>query len=407
VRFAVRAARLKASNYTPGPLLGFARDLHRNLKERRALKRSGRIVRSGIVLVSPGGRHGGGGMGTVSRTIAEWFEDTGQASCTVIDPRGTGSVALSPVYTAWGLLRLAGLWLRGTDVLHLQLSERMSFPRKALFMLAGKAMGMRIVVHHHGAEFIPVYESANALYRSVVRLVVRGADTNIVLGKDWLDYLRHNVGLGSSRVELVYNSVADIQPQIEALRRIVRQVRQPMQYLVLANLSPRKGIGEFLQAIAALHRAGRTVSAVIAGGGDVERYRNEAGAMGIGDICRFTGWIGRDDVLNLMASSDALVLPSHHEGLPMSILEALSAGLPVIATPVGAIPEVLSDGLDCLLVSPGDVQSLAAAMKLLADDAALRTTLRRSGRDTYERMFAVENYMRSICDIYGIEELAA
>lgn len=410
--FVVRLLALRLQRYRPAAPNGFASELHKRLRSMRSrvrpirLRRDGRIPPS-VVLVSPGGTAGGGGMGTVSRTIAEWFESVAPESCKVLDARGEGSVLKSPIHTIGALLQLVLLRLRGAQVLHLQLSERMSFPRKALFLALGMAMGMRVIVHHHGAEFIPVFESAGALYRRTVRFVVQRADTNIVLGKPWHDFIVERVGLGNSRIELLYNSVADIEPQIAALRGVLKRAAKRTQFLILANLSPRKGISEFLQALSALKAEGMDVGATLAGGGEVERYRSEAADLGLTDICAFTGWVGRAEVLNLLASHDVMVLPSHHEGLPISILEALCAGLPVIATPVGAIPEVLQHEGNCLLVEPGNATALARAMERVAIEPGLAERLRVNGRKAYEEKFEAGKYMRSMCAIYGVEEIAA
>ena len=410
--FAWRAMTLRFSNYKPASPLGLAQELHMQFRRTRAASAPANRIHSGhrrpsVVLVSPGGTSGGGGMGSVSRTIAEWFETNSPGTCSVIDARGADSVYVSPFHTIAGLARLVVLRLAGARVLHLQVSERLSFPRKAAFAMAGKAMGMRTIVHHHGAEFIPVFENASWLYRGIVRFVVRKADVNIVLGESWHDFLKESVGLGGSRVELLYNSVADIQPQIDALRAVLKRKARMTQFLFLANLSPRKGISEFIQAMSSLHEAGLPVTAVIAGGGEIERYKKEAADRKVGSICHFNGWVGRQDVLRLLAESDAMVLPSHHEGFPISILEALCAGLPVIATPVGAIPELLHDQQDCLLVPPGDPIALAEAMRRLASDRTLAALLGRNGRSIYESKFAVEKYMQKMKVFYGMENVAA
>jgi exopolysaccharide biosynthesis WecB/TagA/CpsF family protein len=409
--FVLRLTRLRRAHYRPGPLAGMAKELHQELRGRRmklkTQRRGPHAEAPSVVLVSPGGRSGGGGMGTVSRTIAEWFEANSPSRCTIIDPRGSGSVFFSPFYMMTGLCQLVLERRRGAKVLHLQLSERLSFPRKGLFALLGRCLGMRIVAHHHGAEFIPVYERAPEIYRAIVRWVVRSSDVNIVLGREWLDYLTQKVGVESDKIRLMYNSVTDIQPQVNALRSVARRARRQTQYLVLANLSPRKGISEFLQALGKLRGEGLSARAVVAGGGEVDRYRQEAFRLGLSECCEFTGWIGRQDVLRLIAASDVLVLPSFNEGLPISILEALCAGLPVITTPVGAIPEVCADGEDCILVRPGDVSELASAMRKLAEDPVLYDALRRNGRRSYESKFTVDGYMSQLFDIYAIGRTAA
>ncbi len=355
-----------------------------------------------VVLVTPGGIAGGGGMGSVSRTIAEWFETHQPNACHVIDSRGEGSAYKSLYYTSAGLVRLGLLRLRGASVLHLQVSERLSFLRKGLFGLAGKLLGMRVIVHHHGAEFFPAFERGTRAYKAVVRGLIGLADVNIVLGRAWYDFIERETSASGDKLTLLYNSISDISPEIETRRRQLPRHKERRQFLFLANLTPRKGVSEFLQALLAMHQEQPNVSAVIAGGGEVERYKREAESLGIAEICRFTGWIDRPAVLQLLAESDAMVLPSYNEGLPISLLEALCAGVPVIATPVGAIPEVFHDGKNCLLVEPGNVEALTRAMRLLASDTSLAATLRRNGRLSYEQNFMVDRYMQSMCEIYRL-----
>ena len=335
----------------------------------------------GIVIVSPGGHRGGGGMGTVSRTILEWFSANRPAiRCTVLDSRGDGSVWRSPIYAVSALIRLVAERTKGARILHIQVSERLSFYRKAAFVALGRAMGMRIIVHHHGAEFVPELARRGPLYRLAVAYVVRSAAINIVIGDAWRQSLIADFGLTGSRLAFLRNCVDDIAAKVDRIRKAQRKDNTECRYLLLANLSPRKGVSEFLEALSAMKRSGTAISAVVAGGGDVERYRREAQLLSLGDTCRFTGWVGRDEVIELFAHSDAMVLPSYDEGMPISILESLSAGVPVVATPVGAIPELLRDDEDCLLVSPGDVAALARAMQRLAADRAMADRLSANGR---------------------------
>src|SRR4051794_31055099 len=122
-------------------------------------------VARGVVIVSPGGREGGGGMGSVTRSILDWLgEHQPDLPTWLIDPRGTGSVWVSPLCVLNGMLRL--VWVRARyrpRILHLQVSERTSFLRKGLFLLLGRAMGMRVVLHHHGAELVSFFENASRL----------------------------------------------------------------------------------------------------------------------------------------------------------------------------------------------------------------------------------------------------
>lgn len=353
-----------------------------------------------VVILSPGGRTGGGGMGTVTRLIADEFDRRGCGDrIAVLDPRGDGTVLLSPFFTCLALLRLAVLHIgEGVAALHLNVSERASLYRKGIFLLAGKAAGIPVVLHHHGAEFIPEYERRSEIYRGLVARLVRAADLNIVLGKPWAEFLEHRIGVPGSRLLLMYNAVPD--PTGLAPARPRHRADAPLELLTLANLSPRKGIDDLLPVIAALLQEGWKLRLTLAGGGEVERYRRMAENLGIADRCRFTGWVSPDEVRRLLCDADIFVLPSFHEGLPMSILEAMSFGLPVVATPVGSIGEALSSGETCLLVRPGDRLALADALRALLGSPSLRATLGSAGRQAFERRFDIVSYVDRLLDVY-------
>ena len=107
----------------------------------------------------------------------------------------------------------------------------------------------------------------------------------------------------------------------------------------------------------------------------------------------------RDDVLELLTGADAFVLASLHEGLPVALMEATSVGLPIVASCVGGIPQVLEDGVDALLVPPGDPGALADAMKRLASDPELRARLGGQAKLRSSR-FDIAEASRAVGDIY-------
>lgn len=357
----------------------------------------------GVVIASPGGRAGRGGMASVTRSMAEWLEGKG-GSVDILDTRGGGASWKWPFFFIGAAARLLVLWIiRRPTVLHLQVSERNSFIRKGLLLLLGHALGMTVILHHHGAELIPFYRTTAPPMRRWTRWIIRRAHHNLVLGERWLAFLRDEVGADSGRLEVLYNASADLSGPVQLARKTRREtgpVSETVHVVLMANLSPRKGIGEFLQALQSLRSAGMDIRATLAGGGDIERYVKEAEALGMSDRCRFAGWVDRAGVPDLFAAADVLVLPSHEEGLPMAILEALSCHVPVVATPVGSIGELLLDGRDCLLVTPGDSGALADAIRRIALDPELSRRLAENGRILFDRTFELERYMQRLVGIY-------
>jgi glycosyltransferase involved in cell wall biosynthesis len=173
-----------------------------------------------------------------------------------------------------------------------------------------------------------------------------------------------------------------------------------LRILFLGNLMERKGVGDLLEALARKPLSGMNWRATFAGGGAIELYRRKADGLGLLPRVDFAGWVDQRRAAELLAASDVLVLPSYDEGLPLVILEALTAGVPVVCSPVGAIPEVLENGKSAVYVQPGDSQGLADALAELGRDAALRERLALEGRALYDREFSLEIFAARVVGIY-------
>jgi glycosyltransferase involved in cell wall biosynthesis len=143
----------------------------------------------------------------------------------------------------------------------------------------------------------------------------------------------------------------------------------------VGNLTAKKDQATLVRALASLPSTGdRGPTLVLVGLGPLEdELRALAAQHGVADRVVFAG--SRDDVFALLPAFDVFALSSRFEGLPIALLEAMAAGVAPVATRVGGIPEVITDGRDGLLVDPGDPDALAAALGRLLDDAALRETL--------------------------------
>jgi glycosyltransferase involved in cell wall biosynthesis len=169
-------------------------------------------------------------------------------------------------------------------------------------------------------------------------------------------------------------------------------------FMTVANLRPEKGYQVLLNAARALADSGRPVRIAAVGRGPLDAtLRARHHELGLGDRFQFLGQ--RDDVPQLLAGADAFVLPSLHEGLPVALMEATSVGLPIVATSVGGVPQILEDEVDALLVPPGDPGALAAAMTRLASDQQLRERLGRAAKQR-SSLFDIAEASRAVGDIY-------
>lgn len=179
-----------------------------------------------------------------------------------------------------------------------------------------------------------------------------------------------------------------------ALAAPPRDADEPLRIAWSGRMAADKGIPDLLSAVASVVADGLAVRLVLVGDGparaDVEA---RVADLGLGDMVDLRGYVGdRAAYMDALRSADMFVLPSHAEGVPKVVVEAMAAGLPVIATAVGAVPAVLADGRG-RLVPIGDPSTLAAAIRTLADDPEARVRLRAAGL-TYAADHTIDSQAR-------------
>jgi glycosyltransferase involved in cell wall biosynthesis len=168
---------------------------------------------------------------------------------------------------------------------------------------------------------------------------------------------------------------------------------------VASRLVPVKGIRDLIAAIAQMNSEGTLVDLEIAGSGaDEKSLRQYAVELGVADRVFFAGWVA--DPFDAMRHWSVYAQPSHAEGLGISVLEAMAAGLPVVATAVGGIPEVVIEGETGFLVPPGDVVSLAESLTRLVRKRELRATMGMQGRARVLSLFTPEREAAQIMSAY-------
>jgi glycosyltransferase involved in cell wall biosynthesis len=328
-----------------------------------------------LVLAGGGTQHVSGGVGTMMLYLMdEWARRGETRRVQVLDTRGAGG-ALSGAYRflaallGMTVLRAAGR----VDLVHAHMTTRGSVLRKGILCSLAWLIGLPVVVHMHGADFFEFYEARPVAQRRLIGWALRRARHVVVLGESWRRFLIDRVGLDAGRVSVVLNGVA------APPKRPARRHEGPTRILFLGRIGDRKGVPELLQALALPALQALDWQATIAGDGEVGRLTGMALALDLGDRVSLPGWVGRDAAQALLAEADILVLPSHHEALPIAVIEALAHGVAVVATPVGAVPEILTHERDALLVQPGDVAALAQAMGRLIEEPALRERLAAEG----------------------------
>jgi phenylacetate-CoA ligase len=279
------------------------------------------------------------------------------------------------------LCRLAHIIRRERiDIVHIHTCSFFSFYRSLLDLAVAKLLRCRVYLHIHGGKFVEFCAGSGRCGRWLIRCGCEAADGVILLSRRWLDGLRPY--LRNARTVVIPNGA---QPSPALAMPNLRDDRA-CRFLFLGALAEEKGLAELIEAAARVQQVGAPFELILAGPAadqERERWEHRVRSSGLERVVRFAGVVQGAAKAELLASADCLVLPSHAEGLPMVLLEAAMAALPLIATSVGSIPELMTpegspadnDGSLAPLVPPRDPAALAREMARLADDPKARRAI--------------------------------
>ena len=301
-------------------------------------------------------------------------------------------------YRLWvggsGMLRAA--WLvarRRVDVLHVHLAHGGSVVRKALPLAAARWAKVPSVVHAHSYDFAGWFDGLSpAAQRVVRRLLV--ADQWLVLGTRHVEEYASRLRLPAERIAVLNNAVPI--PEAAVDHSNVQRIRA----VSLGRLGVRKGSYDLIGAVAALDDDARgRLRVTLAGDGEVEEVRAAVAAADLDDTIHVAGWLDPAARDELLRSAHIFVLPSHDEGLPMALLEAMAYGLAPVTTLVGSIDEAITDRMTGLVVAPGHPEQITDALHELLKDDTLRAGLGAAARSR-ARDFGLDRWYQRLTQLW-------
>jgi glycosyltransferase involved in cell wall biosynthesis len=299
-----------------------------------------------------------------------------------------------------GVAEAAWCTLRGrADVLHIHIAHGGSVVRKSIPLAAARLRNVPVIVHGHSFNFAGWMDRLPGFAKALVRTVLR-PDLWLVLSSNLSVEYQACLGVPEDRIRVLHNPV-----RLNALPAIAK-ADNSVSIVSMGRLGKRKGSYDLIEALALLEPTVRErTQTVLAGDGEVAEVRDAASARGIADQVSVVGWIDTEQRDQLLRKGDIFVLPSYDEGLPMAVLEAMAAGLAIIATPVGGIPDAVADGVEGILVRPGDHLGLSRAIAILVEDEDLRARLAAAAADR-ARDFDITLWYQALSEIW-IELVAA
>jgi glycosyltransferase involved in cell wall biosynthesis len=249
---------------------------------------------------------------------------------------------------------------------------------------------------------VNIYERKQARHVWAERLLLRGTDAVVASAESVRDFYVDQLRADPAKIDVIYNAVDWEQLATSASRDALRRtLGLPLDAPVagiIARLTEQKGHRHLLAAVAST-AALANVHLIVVGDGELRQaLEDEAARHGIAARVHFLG--ARRDLGDLLSVMDTFVMPSLWEGLPLSLVLAMGAGLPAVATRVAGIPEVLHDGETGLLVPPGDSAALAASLTRVFSEPGLARKLGAAAAASVRPRFGVDGYVKGVSALY-------
>lgn len=345
-----------------------------------------------VLVVGPSDTKSRGGMATAigdirySRILNERFDIDVFAS--YID----GKLPVRLLYSIYAFLKFLVIYKK-YDLFHLHMASYGSTFRKAWYLKVIKRSGKKAIVHIHGAKYLVFYEQLNEKKKEKVRRYLENADMVLALSKDWKEKFDSVFGLKNCRI--LENGI-DVDKYAAA---ITDDTKVYHSFAVLGRLGQRKGTYDLLNAAETVVKEIPDFKCYLAGDGEVEKVRKVIQEKGLENNVMAIGWIGPEKKILLLKKVSTVVLPSYHEGLPMSILEGMAAGKAVVSTTVGAIPEVVGKE-NGILIKPGNVEALEKALVQCCRNPEMVKRMAEENVEKIHRKFSVERMHTRLAEYY-------
>lgn len=285
------------------------------------------------------------------------------------------------ILTSKNFLKLVYLLLfYKPKIVHIHTSSYSAFWEKSIFLIISKLFAKKVIFHVHGGGFKNFYQSNGLFIRSLIRFFLNISDIIIVLSNVWKEFFLQIIE--AEKIRAIPNAVDSSFYEIDRTKNLVNHPY--IQILFAGYLSTDKGIYDILDSIPLVIKKHKDVKFLFAGAddkpGELEIIKKKIIDNNIGEYVSFLGILSKKEMSSIYKKSDIFILPSYIEGMPMTILEAMAAGLPVISTPVGGIPEVVEDCVNGFLVIPGDSKNLGDKIIELIENKELRNIIGNNNR---------------------------
>ncbi|WP_321373616.1 glycosyltransferase family 4 protein [uncultured Draconibacterium sp.] len=274
-------------------------------------------------------------------------------------------------------------------LVHIHTSEPSSALRKLPFLFIANLFNKKIIVHFH--SFSPK-STINSKYKKVYFYLFQKADIILVLSEYWKNELQKVFKL-ENKIKVLYNPCSN--PDFSTKHNKQKHI------LYAGTINARKGYADLIKAFSQISNKLPDWKIVFAGNGEIEKAKLLAKQLQVDTQIVFLGWINGSEKSKAFQQASAFCLPSYAEGFPMAILDAWAYGLPVVTTPVGGLSDVLRDGKNALVFTPGDIEKLAQQLQKIVEDKELRKAIAEESVNLNNKVFNQSVICLQLDNIYS------
>ncbi len=333
-----------------------------------------------------------GGISAVSKMLNEYMKAEGRP-VDHLDSRIEGTFFKKQLFTFFSYVKfLKVLIFHRYSLVHIHSSANHSFYRKIYYIVLSKLARKRVVLHVHPGRFYDFYKAKKKFFRYLIRKVLGLPDVVIVLSAGIKEKFQKI--LPEEKLVVLHNPVnnANFRYQKEKKEKVI---------LYLGWFLREKGVFDIVNAIPEVIAKEPTAKFVFCGTNEIEKLRSFFENTSYKRQVSVREWVQGDDKTDILAQSTLLLLPSYTEGFPNVILEAMASCLPIITTPVGAIPEILQEGKNCLYIQPGDVGSLIEKILLMLKNPELCRRMGEINLQLVQEKYDIKIIGSQLKDIYS------
>lgn len=279
--------------------------------------------------------------------------------------------------------------LKNADIVHIHMSKSGSFIRKSYFAKKAVRKQKKVIIHMHSSQFMEFYHKSPLLKKRIEN-VFSEANAVIVLSSYWKDKFAELSEL--DKIHILENGVQK--------STFERENYEDHNLLFLGKVCEEKGLNNLFEAVKNLKSEIPEIKLYIAGAGETERYQKLSSEFNIETHVKFLGWITGEEKEKYLKKCSVFVLPSYSEGLPVSLLEAMSYGCTCIATSVGSVPEVIISGKNGILIAPKNTEELQNAIRKCMVSVEEKKGYGNQAIKTIEEVYNIDSICGKLLKLY-------